>query len=296
MTKHVLSMAGGGIFGYQEALVLTEIEAQTGRRSADLFDLIAGTSTGGIIACGLAIGLPASDMAALYRDHGPEIFRHSFTQQLSDFDGLAGPKYSATPLTAYLRATLGDKTLFDAKTHLLVPTTQCVPEASPYWFRSWQGPNFPLWQIARATSAAPYYFPPAEIMALDGARMTCADGGLWANNPEDHAALEAAALWPREKISILSLGTGSASIIVAAKADWGGVDWAPHLLDLLMACTESAAAERVALLGIDRIHLDSDLTGDMDDVSQTNMAAMEKAAAEIIAGPEFAAAIERLAP
>jgi patatin-like phospholipase/acyl hydrolase len=296
MTKRVLSLDGGGIYGLIEALQLAEVERRTGRRCFELFDLIAGNSTGGIIACGLAAGVPAASLALLYHDHGAEIFRSSLRNTIDGLGGLEGPKYSAATLERLLKQALGDLTLFDAKTKLLVPTTRCSGEAGPFWFKSWEGPNFLLRDAARATSAAPIYFPPAVISPIDGAPMTCIDGGVHSNSPEDFAMLAAAKLWPGEDVAIISMGTGYEPLDIEAKADWGLVDWVRGgILGLVMVCSEINAAQRAIMLGHQRVRLDCLIGGDMDDASPENISAITKAAQRVIAGADFSAALDLLA-
>jgi patatin-like phospholipase/acyl hydrolase len=289
----IASINGGGAFGLIPALVLAEIEKRLNRRSVDIFSMLAGTSTGGIIACGLAAGLPAASLALLYHDHGAEIFRKSFSNTVKGLDGLSGPIYGAATLERLLKASLGDKTLSDAQSHLLVPTTRCNSPAGPIFFKSWQGPNFRLRDVARATSAAPIYFPPAQISPIDGAPMICIDGGLHSNDPEDWAVTEACKLWPDEQIAVISFGTGYEPLDIEAQSDWGGIDWLKGgLLSLTMYCSEANAAARAAEFGHARVRLDAAIGGDMDDASPENISAMTKAAQRIIAGPEFAAALD----
>ena len=293
--KRVLSICGGGIFGLMPAMWCEAIEAQTGKPCAEFFDFIAGTSTGAIIAAGLAAGIPASTIVSLYRDQGGAIFHGSFERKLTDLWGLSGPKYDAAPLESRLQQHFGNKTLKDATVPLLVPTTQCEPVGA-YWFKSWAGPNIELWKVCRATSAAPYYFPPAEIEFLDGSKALCADGGMWANNPEDRAIAEASALFPGESISLVSMGTGCEPFSVPAKADWGAADWAPSFIEMFMQLSEDAAVARSLEAGTQRIWLDAEIGGDMDDASPENLAALAKAAEGVIASAPFSLLINMLAP
>ena len=96
----VLSIDGGGIRGLIPALVLAEIERRTGRRIADLVDMIAGTSTGGILACALAKPdpLPAAEVASLYVEEGPRIFDRSLLKQITSLGGYLDERYSDTGL------------------------------------------------------------------------------------------------------------------------------------------------------------------------------------------------------
>src|SRR3954469_18377138 len=100
----VLSIDGGGIRGVIPALVLTELERRAGRRTFELFDLIAGTSTGGILACALCAPdpLPASQLVGLYEERGPDIFDRSLFQRIKSAEGLIDEKYDAAGLEAAL--------------------------------------------------------------------------------------------------------------------------------------------------------------------------------------------------
>jgi patatin-like phospholipase/acyl hydrolase len=118
--KRILAIDGGGMNGLMAAYVLAHLEDRTGEPSHDSWDLIAGVSTGGIIAAALAIGVPARDIVKLYQEQGPRIFSRSLWHRLRTLWGLRGPKYPATGLEKALRAHLGAQWLSDARTNLLV--------------------------------------------------------------------------------------------------------------------------------------------------------------------------------
>src|SRR5215218_6005913 len=155
----VLSIDGGGIRGVIPALVLTEIEKRSGRRIFELFDLIAGTSTGGILACALCApeALPAEQLVALYEEEGPKIFDRSVWQRIRSAEGLLDEKYDAGPLDRALGRFLSDKRLSETKPDLLVPAYD-MGDPGPYFFKSRkareENEDFPLSQVARATAAA----------------------------------------------------------------------------------------------------------------------------------------------
>ena len=202
----ILSMDGGGIRGILPARILQHIEQATGKPASALFHLIAGTSTGGILGCGLAKGKPAREIADLYAQRGGEIFHRSLWDKVTTIDGLSNPDYDPSPLERILGAELGDTWLSESHgAELLVPSyaiqlpfeqpadglTLLVPRA-PYFFKSWKanGSNidpgdepskldFRLRDIARATSAAPTYFPPALIQNRAGQSFGMIDGGVF---------------------------------------------------------------------------------------------------------------------
>jgi predicted acylesterase/phospholipase RssA len=223
----VLSLDGGGIRGLIAARVLGALEQRAGMPASRLFDLIAGTSTGGIIALALTKPGPdpsrpqysAMDLVDLYRSRGPEIFQRSLGQLVASLGGLAGPKYSAAALERVLRGYFGATRVREALTPVLV-TSYDTAAAKPYFFKSYRrpAPGEPaaddlMWQAARATSAAPTYFPPFELKAVDpGAEdRSLLDGGVFANNPSMCALADASKLFGGSDLPILvaSIGTGN---------------------------------------------------------------------------------------
>src|SRR5918992_3127397 len=119
----VLAIDGGGIRGLIPAIVLTELERRSGRRIFELFDLIAGTSTGGILACALCApeALPASEVVKLYEEEGPDIFDRSLFQRIRSAEGLLDEKYDDDALERALERFLATKRLSETKPDLIVP-------------------------------------------------------------------------------------------------------------------------------------------------------------------------------
>ena len=191
----VLAIDGGGIRGLIPALVLTEIERRSGRRIFELFDLIAGTSTGGILACALCAPdpLPAVEVVELYEEEGPEIFSTArWSQRIrSRRAGSLDEKYDSAALDRALERFLADKRLTEAQPDLIVPAYDTA-EPGPYFFKSRKArdtpetDDFPLSLVARATSAAPTYFEPLEARAA----RSLVDGGVFAVNPAMSAFAE----------------------------------------------------------------------------------------------------------
>jgi patatin-like phospholipase/acyl hydrolase len=232
----VLSIDGGGIRGLIPALVLAEIERRAGRQTFELFDLIAGTSTGGILACGLCAPdpLPASRLVSLYEEEGPEIFDRSIFQRIRSAEGLLDEKYDSTALDRTLARFLEDKRLSQTSPNLIVPAYDAA-EPGPYFFKSTKArespaDDFPLSVVARATSAAPTYFEPS---ALDGRALV--DGGIFAVNPAMSAFAEVSRFEPGAEVVLLSLGTGQRTRrrTFADIEDWGVLEWARPLIDMV---------------------------------------------------------------
>jgi uncharacterized protein len=172
----ILSLDGGGIKGTFTASVLSELERSTGRKIADHFDLIAGTSTGGIIALGLGLGIPAEQILQFYKEQGPKIFPNITAQQKLSLNirHLWEPKYSAEQLREGLRGVFGEKRVKEAKCRLLIPAYDVVA-GRVFMFKTRHHPRFIFdeeafaVEIALATAAAPTFFKQATVSAHSGA-------------------------------------------------------------------------------------------------------------------------------
>jgi uncharacterized protein len=299
--RRVLSVDGGGIRGLLPAVLLAALEGRENRLVGQLFDLVAGTSTGGIIACGAALGVPAAHMVALYHDRGGAIFDRSVFQNAESVFGAVGAKYDPEPLEHELGAVLGDRWLHDpVSAELLVPSYVCklpapsdedgdgvAEQASSFFFKSWKARadsrvDFHLRDIARATSAAPTYFPAARIMNAKGETFVCVDGGVFANNPALCAWAAAKQLWPNDDIQVVSLGTGTKVLPIDA-ADWGALEWLPHIFSTFMdgaADTVSYVAQDI--LGPSFVRCEMAVASDVNDAfdcaSHQNIEALSRMA------------------
>ncbi|KOP68483.1 hypothetical protein AMS62_27010 [Bacillus sp. FJAT-18019] len=202
----ILSLDGGGIRGVFPATFLAMFEEETRYKVSDYFDMIVGTSTGGILALGLSIGMPAKDLVDLYLENANKIFKKKWFGRF----GALTHQYSNDGLRQMLDQKFGDKIIADAKTMLCIPSVE-HGKASPKVFKT---PHLPTYfvdancrmsSVALATSAAPTYFPAVQTNGSD-----CKiDGGLWANNPSIVGIAEAHALnYGVESIKMLSIGTG----------------------------------------------------------------------------------------
>jgi uncharacterized protein len=302
----VLSIDGGGIRGIIPALVLAELERLAGRRTFELFDLIAGTSTGGILACALCAPdpLPASQIVGLYADRGPEIFDRSVWQRIRSAEGLLDERYDAGALDLVLKDFLEDKRLKETRPDLIVPAYDTAAPG-PYFFktrnaREGAADDFPLSIVARATSAAPTYFEPLEA----GAR-SLVDGGVFAVNPGMCAYAEVLRHSPGADALLVSLGTGvrTRQRPFEEVRDWGLAEWARPILEVVFDGISDAVDYQLRYaLGDDRYHrLQVELRGasdDLDDASEENLRALRERAEELIAesADELAGLAEALAP
>jgi patatin-like phospholipase/acyl hydrolase len=247
----VLSIDGGGIRGIIPAMVLAEIEERSGKPIAETFDLIAGTSTGGILALGLAMpgdsGKPryaARDLIELYEDEGASIF----SGRAGTIRNLFEERYPSAGVEEVLKEYFGDARLKDALTRVFV-TSYEIQLRAPFFFRSERAKgdsdyDFPMREVARATSAAPTYFEPAKVESRGPVEYyALVDGGVFANNPAMCAYVEATGILeergsvaPGESdILVVSLGTGQLTdrLRYEKVTGWGLMEWARPLIDVV---------------------------------------------------------------
>jgi len=299
----VLCIDGGGIRGLIPALVLSEIERRTGRRTAELVDLVAGTSTGGILACALtrpgADGRPlysADELAGIYIEEGPRIFHRSLLKRIFSLEGWVDERYDDAGLNAALLRYLADGRLSEALTDVLV-TAYDIQDRFAFFFRSARARtdptyDFPLFQVARATSAAPSYFEPAEATDVAAARTyPLIDGGIFAVNPSLCAYADVVA-GAEELELMLSLGTGEHTrpYTFEQTRDWGQLEWARPGLEMVFDGVADTIEFEAATLMRDRyVRLQTKLniaSDDFDDASQANLAALRAEAEQLIAGSD----------
>jgi uncharacterized protein len=298
----VLCVDGGGIRGLIPALVLAEIERRTGRQTAEMVDFVAGTSTGGILACALTRagvdGAPrysAQELANIYVEEGPRIFRRSLLKRIFSVEGWVDERYEDDGLNAALERYLGDALLSEALTDLLV-TAYDIHDRFAFFFRSNRARNdptydFPLVQVARATSAAPSYFEPVEVTDRAGARRyPLIDGGVYAVNPSMVAYADVVAGGQRDELELmLSLGTGEQirAYTFEQARWWGQLEWARPALDMVFdGVADTIEFESKTLMGDRYVRLQTTLdlaSDDLDDASASNLAALRKEAERLIA-------------
>jgi patatin-like phospholipase/acyl hydrolase len=290
----VLAIDGGGIRGLIPALVLTELERRAGRRIFEMFDLIAGTSTGGILACAVCAPdpLPASDLVELYTEEGPKIFDRSLFQRIRSADGLLDEKYDDAALDSALERFLEHKRLADTRPDLIVPSYDTALPG-PYFFKTTKAretpdaDDFPLSIVARATSAAPTYFE-----ALEAGDKALVDGGVFATNPAMCALAEVLNredVRPRDVV-MLSLGCGQHTEKHSFDhiKNWGLVGWARPILDVVFDGVSDAVDYQLQRV-LDperyfRLQVELTLASDhLDDASEENLAKLSDQARDLIA-------------
>jgi hypothetical protein len=247
---HVLSIDGGGIRGIIPAEILDYITARTGLAVHEMFDLVAGTSTGGIIALGVGTNCKSGtapytprELVQLYVDNGAKIFPKSVFSGVKE---LFGPKYSAQPLEQVLAEYFGDTMLDSALTPLLIASYDLASQ-TPFFFKSHKigcddSYDVLVQKVARATSAAPTYFPPLQMtfpVNGQGKAFCLVDGGVCANNPAIAAYAEAKMLYrdlPQAEFLVVSLGTGDRkdNLDYRSAGGWCLVKWAKMLVPVFM--------------------------------------------------------------
>ena len=277
----VLAIDGGGIRGLIPALVLAEIERRTGRRVAELVDMIAGTSTGGILACALARPdpMPAAEVAALYVEEGPRIFDRSLLKQITSLGGYLDERYDSKGLVRTLERYLAATPMTAATVPLLL-TAYDTERRGLHFLRS-EGENSgaTMVEAAHATSAAPTYFEPVRV-----GDATLIDGGVFAINPSLCAYAEVGGTLD----VLLSLGTGEHTrrLAFGEIEDWGQLEWARPLIDVVFDGGQDAVDFQLGtLLGGDYVRLQTRLeeaSDDLDDASDENLARLRREAERLI--------------
>lgn len=241
---HVLALSGGGYRSLYTATILAELESVLGRPIASHFDLICGTSAGGMLALGLAAEIPAIELKALFEDQGSRIFgKRSFMRQLLGFWLTA--KHDSAGLREVLTERFQKATLGDLKHRVLIPAVNCTTGLGQF-FKTPHHPSFELdhrmsiVDVALATAAAPVYFP-----LVRNSRGVFADGGLVGNSPGLFGLHEVNTfLAPGQNaiVRVLSIGTMTIGATVRGEdsLDRGFGKWRGGLFDLVISAQESS--------------------------------------------------------
>lgn len=311
----ILAIDGGGIRGVIPAVLLAEMERRTGKRVFQLFDLLAGTSTGGILSVGLTMReSPASDapkfrardLLGLYEDEGKEIFRRTVWQAIRSGGGLADEKYPNAGIESVLRKYFEDAELKNALTEILV-TTYDLETRSPHFFkraraRASEDRNYRIRDVARATAAAPTFFEPVQVFPVrGGAPRPLIDGGVFVNNPALCAYAEAIHnRTPSDEILLVSLGTGMPTrpIPFEKAKDWGQLGWARPVMNVMMDGMSDAVdyqlrqllppiGGRIRYYRFD-VGLKIEPLEEIDRADPENIQGLKEAAESLLADPERA--------
>jgi hypothetical protein len=201
----MLCLDGGGMRGVFTAALVAGLEEMLGGPLLNHIDLVAGTSTGGLVALGLAAGRSGQEMLDFYREHGRDIFSGHWPGRQ-----LVMPKYSRKGFDQLLQKEFGDMLMRELGTPTCVSAYEAVSGQTRVFKTQhsdelyWGGDQL-VWKVAAATSAAPTYFAPVQFREEDAH----IDGGVWANNPSMIAITEAVRFFGREirELRLLSIGT-----------------------------------------------------------------------------------------
>ncbi len=280
----ILSLSGGGVRGIFIAAALAEIE-RTGKRVREHFDLIAGTSTGGLIALALAFDQPASRILEQYQKHIPAIFP---VRRFKKLRQLFCSKYDNKPLAKAVREIVGSAELLGAaKNRLCIPAVH-YDDMWPTVLKTRHHTNYvrdhqlPAWHVGMATSAAPTYF---EAFRSEDGR-TFWDGGLWANDPTLVAIIEAVGSLgvPLDQIDVLRIGTTRTIVNppapLASSGAWPLLKiWKPVFVDFLGRLSEHASIQmsKIALRTPNLPEVDDILEGigfELDDAAPATLASL----------------------
>ena len=244
---HILSLDGGGTRGIYTAQLLAEIERAFGRRIKTCFDLIAGTSTGAIIAGAAVSDIPMTDIVALFETEAPHIFRKRWYRI-----PLFLSKYPSEQLARIIAKHIPATLLGEIATPLMITSSE-IAKSEVQVFRSNYGVSDPADKIVNlrdailASCAAPTFFAPKSLDNL-----LLADGGLWANNPSTIAFTEALSAFKKEaqEVRMLSIGTGHSVNMYQQRRGWGFITgWGgAKLTSYVMTLQSQASANMTKLL------------------------------------------------
>ncbi len=279
---YILSIDGGGIRGVFAAHILKRIQEELNIKFYEKFDLIAGTSTGSIIAAALAIDYPIEKIVNLYLDEGQKIFEHNYSSFFNFFNwkGFFKSKYKSRYLKSKLADVFGETTLSQTKTNLLIPATD-ISNGNVFVFKSNYDKEFvrdintPISSAVLSSCSAPTYFKPNQLKEY-----LLADGGLWSNNPSLVALTEAMGRRfnvHKECIRILSIGTGGSKKyydVADHKRQWGLSQWGLGLLETIMNLQSVNVVNIVNFIlegkGVLRINFEAHEKVSLDDLKSVN--------------------------
>jgi patatin-like phospholipase/acyl hydrolase len=262
----ILSIDGGGIRGIFPARVLAGLETRYGggRPVAEHFDLITGTSTGGIIALALGLGRRPAEIAQLYEERGDEIFPPPadswwgrWRARGHELRNYARFRYERDALQSLLADVLGAARLGESRQRLCIPAVE-GHHGEVYIFKTPHHPDYQrdqhetMLKVACATSAAPTYFQP-----LDAGGYRFVDGGLWANNPIMIGVVDALTCFdvPRHRVRVLSLGNDEDKFVVdEPQVRFGGkLTWLRVIEAAMSLQSQNALGQACLLLGAERV-------------------------------------------
>ena len=247
----ILSLDGGGSRGIYSAQILAKMEQSFEIRIKDCFNLVAGTSTGSIIAGAVATGISMTEIVQLFESEAPHIFQKRLYRQ-----GWFRSKYPKKPLEKVLENHLPSMKLGEISVPLMI-TSSDITTGGVYVFKSnymeklgkpyYRDKDVRLRDAVLASCAAPTFFDPATV-----GNYLLSDGGLWANNPSIISFTEAISKFKKriDQLRVLSLGTGHSKNMYAQKPNWGFfTGWGRQkFISYIMALQSQASTNMAKLL------------------------------------------------
>ncbi len=242
----ILSIDGGGIKGVFPVNVLKNIKDEMGINFSKEFDLIAGTSTGSVIAASLATEYPLDQVVDMYENRAAEVFKNNKMA----FKGIRKSKYSNKKFTLEVYEALGNIMMDETKTDLML-TAADISEGKPVIFDK-SNRDLTVSDAVIASCAAPVYFKPHRI-----GENYYIDGGIWANNPTLVSIIHAMKKYNLrlEDIVVMSLGTGynkaicfNGDVASMDESNWGALKWGNNLTELLFVIPKRGADKLSTML------------------------------------------------
>lgn len=313
----ILAIDGGGVRGLIPAIWLARLEKELGHPINRYFDLVAGTSTGSLLACAVANGTSMEETAKIYIDRAAQVFPQGdgrFWQNAKRFvtQRFSGPQYKADGMQTTLKDVFNERKFGECKIPTMV-TTYNLLNRRALMLKSWRTDHadLPMWEVCAASSSAPTFFP-SHVMRVGMADLPLVDGGVVAASPAAAALTEAIRLNREEGTGrnlddyvVVSLGTGVSTrhISIEEGLSWGPWDWAIPLFDIVFdgnrqavnyMCRNLLLAENYIRV---QVRLDA-ASSDMDNADATNINALAAVAQNYMAQDEgkqtFARMIEKL--
>jgi len=294
--KRVLSIDGGGIRGIIPATILAEIENRTGKPLSKSFDLISGTSTGGIIAAGLSIPnekhnpkFSADDLVSFYQNDSKNIFKKGFK-----YKKIFRSQYSNRDLQKALASNMGRTRFGNLLTNVMIPTYDLSDQCA-YFFKSWKPATLsvPTYKIVSAGASAPTYFDPTPIILSSGIeKKYFIDGSVAANNPSMCAYVEAKRLWKDEEVFVFSIGSGSNTIPINPdhKKKWGAISWISSIAELFMDASTDTSDYQLRTIQPDlytRFQVNLTRKSKLDDISPANISSLQEQTKQLCAQRKY---------
>jgi len=300
--KKILTIDGGGVRGMIPATVVRGLEEDLGKPCHEMFDMISGTSVGGILTLALASGISGYDCQKLIQKESPGIFQASTWRRM----GFAFNQhtYKGDNLIKPMNKTFEEKWLAtDLHAEILVPAYELETKTPRFFSRSRArkrgDSNFRIADVAAATASAPTYFPPHRAVSEAGNHYSYIDGGVFANNPSMSAYVEARNIWPDEKeFMLISLGTGQETIRIPNTESWGLWSWLSK--GLLLSIVFDGVSDTTAYHVYNMIplhhyyRLTKRVDIEMDDAAPETLARLRNVGMEIRATQEYKRVLEVL--